>query len=63
MTVTATFEQQGGKTKLTLHTLHATVEDRRKHEDMGVVEGWPQTATTGTGCLQCRESPPVKCQI
>jgi uncharacterized protein YndB with AHSA1/START domain len=37
---TATFEDWEGKTKLTLQILHESVEDRRKHEAMGVVGGW-----------------------
>jgi uncharacterized protein YndB with AHSA1/START domain len=38
--MTAVFEDLNGKTKLTLQILHATAEDRRKHEEMGVVAGW-----------------------
>ena len=40
MTVTATFEDQGDKTKLTLHILHATVELRKKSEEIGIQNGW-----------------------
>lgn len=37
---TATFEDLDGKTRLTLRIVHATADDRRKHEEMGVVGGW-----------------------
>ncbi len=40
MVVTTLFEDLDNKTRLTLRILHATAEDRRKHEDMGVVGGW-----------------------
>ncbi|GAB4368087.1 MAG: hypothetical protein Kow00121_06910 [Elainellaceae cyanobacterium] len=38
--MTVLFEEFDGKTKLTLQIVHATVDDRRKHEEMGVVAGW-----------------------
>lgn len=38
--VTALFEDLGDQTQLTLRIEHATAEDRRKHEEMGVVAGW-----------------------
>lgn len=38
--VTATFEALGNQTKLTLLIMHASADDRRKHEEMGVVAGW-----------------------
>lgn len=38
--LTVLFEELDGKTKLTLHIVHATADDRRKHEEMGVVAGW-----------------------
>jgi len=38
--VTAIFEDSGNNTRLTLRIMHATVEDRRRHEEMGVVGGW-----------------------
>ncbi len=38
--LTCLFEDSGPKTKLTLRILHASAEDRRKHEEMGVVAGW-----------------------
>ena len=39
--LTVTFEDEGEKkTKVTLHIVHPTPEDRQKHEDMGVVAGW-----------------------
>lgn len=40
MVLTATFEALGDKTRLTLHIAHPTAEDKRKHEEMGVVAGW-----------------------
>ncbi|MBF2047014.1 MAG: SRPBCC domain-containing protein [Elainella sp. C42_A2020_010] len=38
--MTILLEEMGDKTKLTLQIVHATDEDRRKHEEMGVVAGW-----------------------
>lgn len=38
--VTSLFEDLGGRTRLTLRIAHATPDDRRKHEDMGVIPGW-----------------------
>ena len=38
--VTCLFEDLDDKTRLTLRIAHPTVEDRRKHEAMGVVAGW-----------------------
>lgn len=40
MVLTAVFEDLGPKTKLTLRIVHESVEDRKKHEEMGVIEGW-----------------------
>ena len=40
MVLTTTFESVGSKTKVTLTVAHPTEEDRRKHEEMGVVGGW-----------------------
>ncbi len=40
LVVTCLFEDLGGKTRLTIRIMHATVEDRRKHEAMGVLAGW-----------------------
>ncbi|KYC35279.1 hypothetical protein WA1_08995 [Scytonema hofmannii PCC 7110] len=40
---TAIFEELDGQTKLTLQILHASEGDRRKHEEMGVVDGWSST--------------------
>jgi uncharacterized protein YndB with AHSA1/START domain len=40
MVVTALFEDLSGETKLTLQIMHASAEDRRKHEEMGVIDGW-----------------------
>lgn len=38
--VTATFADEGRKTKLTLRIVHATPEEKAKHAAMGVVAGW-----------------------
>ena len=40
MISTFLFDDLGESTKLTLITAHPTVEDREKHEAMGVVDGW-----------------------
>ncbi len=40
MVVTAIFREQGDKTKLTLRIMHQSMEDRKKHEQMGVIAGW-----------------------
>ncbi|MEH1897358.1 MAG: SRPBCC domain-containing protein [Nostoc sp.] len=41
--VTAVFEDLGGNTKLTLRIMHESAEERRKHEEMGVIAGWNST--------------------
>jgi len=38
--LTYLFDELGKRTKLTLITSHSSVEDRKKHEAMGVVAGW-----------------------
>ncbi len=38
--MTALFEDLDGKTKLTLRIVHESAEERRKHEEMGVIAGW-----------------------
>lgn len=43
MIVTETFEDLGSKTKITISIEHASAEDRKKHEEMGVVAGWGST--------------------
>ena len=40
MISTFLFDDLGERTKLTLITAHPTAEDKRKHEEMGVVGGW-----------------------
>ena len=40
MVLTCLFDDLDKRTKLTLITSHSTVEDKKKHEAMGVVEGW-----------------------
>jgi len=43
MILTILFDDLGGKTRLTVRIMHPTVEDRRRHEEMGVVSGWRST--------------------
>jgi uncharacterized protein YndB with AHSA1/START domain len=38
--MTAVFEDLGSNTKLTLRIMHESAEERRKHEEMGVIAGW-----------------------
>ncbi|MGQ0540356.1 MAG: SRPBCC domain-containing protein [Blastocatellia bacterium] len=40
MSVTTLFEDHGTTTRVVIKTTHATAEDRKKHEEMGVVAGW-----------------------
>src|SRR5688500_12897628 len=40
MVITALFDDLGKRTKLTLITSHPTIEEKKKHEAMGVVAGW-----------------------
>lgn len=40
MVTTVLFEDLDGKTKLTIQIVHESADDRRKHEEMGVVPGW-----------------------
>ncbi len=40
---TTVFEDLGDRTRLTLQIMHATAEDRGKHEEMGVIGGWGST--------------------
>lgn len=40
LVVTVSFEDLGDKTKLTLHTLHTSVEQKNMHEEYGVMNGW-----------------------
>ena len=40
MILTALFDDLGQKTKLTLITSHKSVEDKEKHEKIGVIAGW-----------------------
>lgn len=40
LVLTAVFEDQGDKTRLTLTVEHPTAEDKVKHLKMGMVEGW-----------------------
>jgi uncharacterized protein YndB with AHSA1/START domain len=37
---TVMFDDLGPKTRLTIRIAHQTAEDRRRHEEMGVVAGW-----------------------
>jgi uncharacterized protein YndB with AHSA1/START domain len=40
MVMTTTFEALGDRTKVTISVAHPTEEEKRKHEEMGVVQGW-----------------------
>ncbi|NJR61977.1 MAG: hypothetical protein HC769_26000 [Cyanobacteria bacterium CRU_2_1] len=40
MVLTILFEDLAGKTKLTIQIVHDSADDRRKHEEMGVIAGW-----------------------
>ncbi len=40
LVLTVSFEDLGGRTKLTLHTLHTSVEQKEMHEKYGVMTGW-----------------------
>lgn len=40
MVVTVLFEELDSKTKVTIQIVHESADDRRKHEEMGVVAGW-----------------------
>lgn len=42
MVNTTSFEEAGDQTKVTISIMHQSVEDRKKHEEMGVVEGFNQ---------------------
>ena len=43
MIVTESFEDLGSRTKVTISIDHASADDKRKHEEMGVVAGWGST--------------------
>lgn len=43
MVTTTLFAEQDGQTKLTIIISHPSVEDRIKHEEMGVIPGWGTT--------------------
>ncbi|HMJ08565.1 MAG TPA: SRPBCC domain-containing protein [Pyrinomonadaceae bacterium] len=40
LVATAVFDDLGKRSRLTITIAHATPEDRRKHEEMGVIAGW-----------------------
>lgn len=40
MVTTTTFEESNGKTVLTISIMHQSVDDRKKHAEMGVVDGF-----------------------
>ena len=40
MTLRYQFDDLGDKTKMTMTITHASADERREHEAMGVVEGW-----------------------
>jgi uncharacterized protein YndB with AHSA1/START domain len=41
--VTTTFDEMGPRTKVKINIVHKSAEDRRKHEEMGVIGGWNST--------------------
>lgn len=43
MVVTTTFEELGNQTQLQIRIMHQSVEDRKKHEKMGVIDGWNES--------------------
>ena len=43
MIATTVFEDLADKTKLTIRIMHESAEERRKHEEMGVIGGWNST--------------------
>jgi uncharacterized protein YndB with AHSA1/START domain len=43
MVQTHLFDDLGARTKVTIITSHPTLEDKKKHEAMGVVDGWNST--------------------
>lgn len=44
MTVILTFEDLGGKTRYTARVLHWSIENRKRHVEMGFHQGWGQCA-------------------
>ncbi|MEO5859998.1 MAG: SRPBCC domain-containing protein [Pyrinomonadaceae bacterium] len=40
ISVTTLFEDRGEATRIVIKTIHASAEDKKKHEEMGVEEGW-----------------------
>lgn len=42
MVNTTSFEEAEGQTKVIISIMHQSIEDREKHEEMGVVEGFNQ---------------------
>lgn len=40
MITTTAFEESDGKTNVTISIMHQSAEDRKKHEEMGVVDGF-----------------------
>ncbi len=40
MVVTTIFEDIGDKTRVSIRIMHPTLEDKRRHEEMGVIAGW-----------------------
>jgi len=40
MITTTLFEDENGKTKVTIRISHPTIEDKMKHEKMGVIDGY-----------------------
>lgn len=42
MVNTTSFDDVGGQTKVTISIMHQSVEDRKKHAEMGVIDGFNQ---------------------
>lgn len=42
MVNTTSFEEDGNQTKISISIIHQSAEDRKKHEEMGVVDGFNQ---------------------
>ncbi len=61
--MTALFEDLGSQSRLTLRLSHPTLEDRRKHEAMGVVGGWNSSFDCLDDHLATLVAAPVLVQV
>ncbi|MFN2134656.1 MAG: SRPBCC domain-containing protein [Candidatus Promineifilaceae bacterium] len=52
MVTTTLFEDVNGRTKVTIQIAHPTLDDKRKHEEMGVIAGWESTLDNLAGLLR-----------